>query len=376
VTRVVIAPDSFKGTASAADAATALAAGWRSVRPADELVLRPMADGGEGTLEAFESAVPGARRMPLTVRGPVSAPVETHWLLLPDGTGVVELAATSGITLLDPLDPLDAHTAGFGEAIAAALDHGATRLLLALGGSASSDGGVGALTVLGGRFLDASGDAVRPGNRGLGALARVDLSGVRPLPPDGAVILGDVTNPLLGEHGAAAVFGPQKGADAATVDMLESNLARLARLVPSGGRGQREAPVSRPADLAARAGAGAAGGTGFGLLVWGAEMGGGASLVAGAVRLDDAIAGAGLVITGEGRFDGQSEAGKAPTVVAALARDAGVPTALVAGAITAEPRDFAASVALTALAGGGAAAMAEPLRWLEAAGAQLARRFG
>jgi glycerate kinase len=134
--------------------------------------------------------------------------------------------------------------------------------------------------------------------------------------------------------------------------------------------------VSRPADLAARAGAGAAGGTGFGLLVWGAEMGGGASLVAGAVGLDDAIAGAGLVITGEGRFDGQSEAGKAPTVVAALARDAGVPTALVAGAITAEPRDFAASVALTALAGGGAAAMAEPLRWLEAAGAELARTLG
>ena len=123
MSRVVIAPDSFKGTASAADATTALATGWRSVRPTDELVLRPMADGGEGTLDAFESAVPGARRMPVTVRGPVSAhsaPVEAHWLLLPDGTGVVELAATSGITLLDTLEPLDAHTAGFGEAIAAA----------------------------------------------------------------------------------------------------------------------------------------------------------------------------------------------------------------------------------------------------------------
>lgn len=373
MTRVVIAPDSFKGTASAADAASALAAGWRSLRPADELVLRPMADGGEGTLDAFESAVPEARRMPVTVRGPVSEPVATHWLLLPDGTGVVELAATSGITLLDPLDPLDAHTAGFGEAIVAALDHGVERLLLGLGGSASTDGGVGALAMLGGRFLDAADRPVELGNRGLGMLARVDLSGLRPLPPGGAVILGDVTNPLLGQHGAAAVFGPQKGADAATVEMLDSNLARLARLLPSGGRGGREAPVSRPAGLASRPGAGAAGGTGFGLLAWGAVMGGGAALVARAVGLDNAIADADLVITGEGRFDGQSEAGKAPTVVAALARDAGVPTSLVAGAITAEPRGFAASVALGDIAGGAEPAMAEPLRWLEAAGAGLAR---
>lgn len=362
MSRIVIAPDSFKGTATAADAAGALAAGWRSVRSGDDLVERPMADGGEGTLDAFASAVPGARRMPITVRGPVTAPVEASWLLLPDGTGVVEVAATSGITLLDPLDPLDAHSAGFGEAIAAALDAGVDRLLLGLGGSSSSDGGTGALAALGARFLDASGRPVALGNRGLAAIASVDLTGLRPLPRGGAVILGDVTNPLLGPLGAATVFGPQKGADAATVEVLEANLARLADVMPDRAR-----------PLAAAAGAGAAGGTGFGLLAWGAEMGGGASLVAQAVGLGDAIAGAGLVITGEGRFDGQSEAGKAPTVVAGLARDAGVPTALVAGAITAEPRGFAASVALADLAGSGAAAMAEPLRWLEAAGAELAR---
>lgn len=362
MSRVVIAPDSFKGTATAADAAGALAAGWRSVRSGDDLVERPMADGGEGTLDAFASAVPGARRMPITVRGPVTAPVEASWLLLPDGTGVVELAATSGITLIDPLDPLDAHSAGFGEAIAAALDAGVERLLLGLGGSASSDGGTGALAVLGARFLDASGRPVALGNRGLAAIASVDLTGLRPLPRGGAVILGDVTNPLLGHLGAATVFGPQKGADAATVEVLEANLARLADVMPDAVR-----------PLAVAAGGGAAGGTGFGLLAWGAEMGGGASLVAQAVGLGDAIAGAGLVITGEGRFDGQSEAGKAPTVVAGLARDAGVPTALVAGAITAETRGFAASVALVDLAGSGAAAMAEPLRWLEAAGAELAR---
>ncbi len=382
MTRVVLAPDSFKGTASAADAAAALAAGWRAVRPADELVVRPMADGGEGTLDAFASAVPGATRMPLTVRGPVSSPVSTHWLLLPDGTGVVELAATSGITLLDPLEPLDAHSAGFGEAIAAALDHGVERLLLALGGSASTDGGAGALVALGGRFLDATGRPVALGNRGLASLARVDLSGLRPLPAGGAVILGDVTNPLLGPLGAAAVFGPQKGADAATVAVLEEHLARLARLSDGAASGHAAdasdagTVVGSVHGLAAVPGAGAAGGAGFGLMLWGAEMGGGAALIASTVGLAAAIAGAELVITGEGRFDGQSEAGKAPTVVAGLARGAGVPTALVAGAITAEPRGFAASVALSELAGSGAAAMAEPLRWLEAAGAELARSRG
>ncbi|MFB6610514.1 glycerate kinase [Agromyces sp. NPDC056379] len=358
MSRVVIAPDSFKGTANAADAAAAIARGWQSVRADDEVITRPMADGGEGTLDAFEAAVPGARRMRVAVRGPVSSAVITHWLLLPDGTGVVELAATSGITLLDPLAPLDAHSAGFGEAIVDALDTGVERLLLALGGSASTDGGAGALSALGARFLDADQATVQLGNRGLGALAVIDLAGLRPLPRGGALILGDVTNPLLGERGAAAVFGPQKGADAATVAVLDANLARFARLVP---------------DVASDTpGAGAAGGTAFALLVWGAAMGGGAELIADALALERDIAGADLVITGEGRFDGQSEAGKAPSEVARLAASCGVPVALVAGAITAEPRGFAASVDLTRLAGGGEPAMADPLRWLEAAGARLA----
>ena len=362
MSRVVIAPDSFKGTANAADAAAAIALGWRSIRADDEVIARPMADGGEGTLDAFEAAVPGARRMPVTVPGPVSVPVTTHWLLLPDGTGVVELAATSGITLLDPLAPLDAHSTGFGAAIVDALDAGVERLLLALGGSASTDGGAGALSALGARFLDVDERPVPLGNRGLGKLVSVDLASLRPLPRGGALILGDVTNPLLGEQGAAAVFGPQKGADAATVAQLEANLARLARLVPG-------IPPETP-------GAGAAGGTGFGLLAWGATMGGGAELVADALGLGRDIECADLVITGEGRFDGQSEAGKAPSEVARLAAASRVPVALVAGAITAEPRGFAASVALTGLAGGAEPAMADPLRWLEAAGAQLASEIG
>lgn len=365
--RIILAPDSFKGTVSAADAAAAIGRGWASVAPGDELVLRPMADGGEGTIDAFEAAAPGALRIPVTVQGPDGRPVATSWLRLPDGTAVVELATTSGITLLDPLRPLDAHTLGFGQAIAAALDAGASRLLLALGGSSSTDGGVGALAALGARFTDATGRPIRLGNRGLGTVARVDLTMLRPLPAGGATILSDVTNPLLGPTGSAAVFGPQKGSDADGVEVLESNLARFARLVrrlPAGA-----VDPSTP-------GAGAAGGTGFGLLAWGAAMAGGASAVADAMHLDEALVGADIVVTGEGRFDGQSEAGKAPTEVARRAAEAGVAVALVAGAITAATDRFAASVSLTDLAGDGAAAMADPVRWLERAGAELARAGG
>ncbi|MGW9159334.1 glycerate kinase [Microbacterium sp. NPDC055665] len=360
VKRVVIAPDSFKGTASAAEAADALAAGWRSVCPTDELILRPMADGGEGTLDAFAKAIPGARRIPVRVRGPLTTPVDTHWVLLPDGTGVIELAASSGITLLDPLAPLDAHTAGFGEAITAALDAGASRLLLGLGGSSSTDGGVGALTALGGRFTDAAGEPIPRGGRGLSLLQHVDLSQLRQLPIGGVIILGDVTNPLLGSFGAATVFGPQKGADLQTVGILENNLARLVSVTPGAARESATAP-----------GAGAAGGTGFGMLTWGATMSAGARLVADAIGLHETLAGTDLVITGEGRFDGQSEAGKAPTEVAAIARAAGIPTALVAGAITSVPHGFESTVSLTQLAGDGATAMADPLRWLTVAGATL-----
>jgi glycerate kinase len=361
--RIVLAPDSFKGTATAAEAVGALAQGWRSVAPSDELVAKPMADGGEGTLDAFAAAVPDATRVPVIVRGPDDRPTDAEWLRLPDGTAVVELALTSGITLLDPLRPLDAHTFGFGEAIAAALDAGTGRLLLAIGGSSSTDGGAGALAALGGAFVDGSGRPIAPGARGLGTVARVDLSGLRPLPPDGALILSDVTNPLLGPTGAAAVFGPQKGATPELVAAMDEALARLVRAVPGG------------AALAETAGAGAAGGTGFGLLAWGATMAGGSRAVADAIGLSEALAGADLVVTGEGRFDGQSAAGKVPSEVAARAAAAGVPVALVAGAIDADASGFAASASLTDLAGSGAAAMADPLRWLEAAGASLARGF-
>jgi glycerate kinase len=370
--RVVLAPDSFKGSIAAADVARALADGWRSVDPTVEILARPMADGGEGTLDAFAAAIPGSTRVPVTVTGPHSRPVAASWLLLPPtsdaphGTAVVELASTSGIELLGgDLRPFDAHSVGFGEAIAAALDHGApeshvSRLVLGIGSSSSTDGGTGMLTALGARFTDAAGRAVALGARGLDTVAAADLTALRPLPAGGALVLSDVTNPLLGAFGAAAVFGPQKGLDETALGGADAGLTRLSKLLPA----DPDAP-----------GAGAAGGVGFGLLAWGARLVPGAAEVAELIDLRGALAAASVVVTGEGSFDGQSAAGKAPTHVAALAAEAGVPVALAAGRVSADADTsaFAASVSLTALAGSGAAAMADPARWLRAAGAELAR---
>ena len=380
---VVIAPDSFKGTIGASDAARRIGAGWEFVRPQDRIRLLPMADGGEGTLDAFELAVAGARRMPVTVRGPDDRPVDAHWLLLPDGTGVVELAATSGITLLGRLRPLDAHTQGFGQAIAAALDHGVTRLLLAIGGSGSTDGGSGVLRALGGVLLDSTGRQVPPGGRGLARLATVELAGLRPLPPGGAIVLTDVTSPLLGERGAAAVFGPQKGASPVQVAKLEAGLARWAAVVGDAGAGRRagvgtaRAPAGggAGATAAGAAGSGAAGGTGFGLLAWGATLASGADAVAGALGVPAAVAGASVVVTGEGRFDSQSASGKVPGYLAALAADAGAQTMLVAGLIEAPTTGFTAVVSLADLAGSREGATRDAAAWLERAGARLAAAY-
>jgi glycerate kinase len=357
--RVVIAPDSFKGSAPATAVARAIADGWLEGRPGDDVVLAPMADGGEGTLDAFEIAVPGARRMPIRVTGPTGRPLDTDWLLLPPtteaprGTGVVELAATSGLTLLDELAPFEAQTTGFGEAIGAALDHGVSRLYLGIGGSASTDAGMGALTALGARVLDAAGRPVADGNRGLAEAVGVDVSALRPLPPAGVLVLSDVTNPLFGELGAAAVFGPQKGATAGDVQRLDAALVRVASLVA--------ADPDRP-------GAGAAGGTGFGLLAWGATMAPGADAVGTAIGLPRLARGAGVVITGEGRFDSQSAAGKVPAYVASIARANDASTVLIAGSIAAATDAFAGAHALVDLAGSLEAAVAEPLRWLREAG--------
>ncbi|PZF21637.1 glycerate kinase [Curtobacterium sp. MCLR17_045] len=356
--RIIVAPDSFKGTATAASIAAAVRAGWLTERPDDDVVLVPMADGGEGTLDAFETAVPGAVRVPVTVTGPAGTPVDTHWLRLPDGRAVVELAATSGLPLLDAPMPDTATSRGFGEAIAAALDAGATGLVLGIGGSASTDGGRPVLEALG---LDSEGAAT---------------DGLRALPPLGVTVLTDVTSPLLGPTGAAAVFGPQKGITPDRVGSFDDRLATWAARFP-------DVDPDTP-------GAGAAGGVGFGLLVWGATLAGGAAAVAEVLGLPALLEGsdvngaggangADVVISGEGRFDGQSAVGKVPSVVRDLtaAHAPGARSMLVAGAIEAPLDDYGAAASLTVLAtqttGEPDDALADPLRFATIAGQRLAR---
>ena len=359
--RVVIAPDSFKGSIGAAAAAAALAAGWHGARPGDEVICVPLADGGEGTLDVLATAVSGARWHAARVTGPAGQPVDCAWLELPGGIAAVELARASGLPLLARPDPLGAQTTGLGEIIGRALDAGAGQVMIALGGSASTDGGTGALAALGARFLDGTGRVLPPGGGALAGLAAVDLAGLRPPPGGGVSCLSDVRAPLLGPAGAAAVFGPQKGASPAQVALLEEGLARLARCLG----GDPAAP-----------GAGAAGGTGYGFAAaWGAQIGPGAVQLARLAGLDRALSGAGLVITGEGRYDETSGAGKVAGSVFAAAAAAGVPAALVAGQVAAGPPPAVAwAVSLSGLAGGAGPALADPGRWLRQAGQELAAR--
>lgn len=357
--RIVIAPDSFKGSIGAAAAAEALAAGWHAVRPADEVLCVPLADGGEGTLDVLAAASDGARWHQARVTGPDDRLVDCPWLELADRTAVVELARASGLPLLARPDPLGAHTFGLGEVIGRALEAGARRVLIALGGSASTDGGTGALAALGARFLDAAGRPLARGGGPLRDLAVADLAALRPPPAGGITCLADVTAPLLGPTGAAAVFGPQKGAGPGQIARLEQGLARLAEILG----GDPAAP-----------GTGAAGGTGYGFAAaWRAAIAPGAPELCRAAGLDQALAGAALVITGEGRYDRSSMTGKTVGAVFAAALAAGVPAALVAGQVAAARPQTAASVlALADLAGGRSAALAEPGRWLRLAGQRLA----
>jgi glycerate kinase len=360
--RVTLAPDSLKGTVSARHAAVALARGWSETRPDDELVLLPLADGGEGTVDAFAAASPDALLHTTQVTGPDGRDVEASWLLLPDGTAVTELAESSGLPLMAAADPIGASTVGLGELLAAALDAGAGRVVIGLGGSASTDGGAGALQALGARFLGPDGAPLPPGGGPLLDLAEVDLSGLRQPPPGGVTLLCDVTAPLLGPAGAAHIFGPQKGAAPDQVALLDDALARLAALLP----GSPDAP-----------GMGAAGGTAYGLAAaWGAVLAPGARTVAELAGLPAALAESDLVLTGEGRFDHTSLTGKVVGGVIELAATAGVPVGIVAGSLAGEPPAsvrFAAS--LTELAGSVESALASPERWLEAAGRELASRI-
>jgi glycerate kinase len=372
--RVLLAPDSFKGTASATEVAAALAEGWREVRPRDQLVTLPLADGGEGTLEVIERAHPGARWCSAPVTGPDSEPVDADWLLLPDATAVVELARSSGLPLMSRLDPLGAHTYGLGQLLAAALDAGARRIVVGLGGSASTDGGTGALAALGARFLDAAGRPLPLGGGALTEVAEVDLRRLRPPPPDGVVCLVDVSSPLLGPAGAAAVFGPQKGATPGAVARLDAGLAKLAAAMgPAGADAAGADAAGADAAGADAAGAGAAGGTAFGLAAaWAAQLVPGAASVATVAGLHTALTEADLVITGEGRFDATSLSGKVVGYVLDAATAAGVPALIAAGQITADPpTGVRAWVALADLAGDPEAARQATVRWLVEAGRAL-----
>ena len=361
--RVVVAPDSFKGTLGASAAAEALAEGWRAERPDDEVLTLPLADGGEGTLEALGHDVPDSSWRSAAVTGPDGRAVDAAWLLLPDGTAVVEMARAAGLPLLARPDPMGATTRGLGELLAAVVgDPGVRRVMLTLGGSATTDGGTGALAALGARFLDADGADLEPGGGALARLARVDVTDLIPPPAGGVQCLVDVTAPLLGPLGAAGQFGPQKGASPDQVAELDGGLARLADVLG----GDPEAP-----------GAGAAGGTAYGFAsCWGAEFVSGARAVAAAAGLDDALIGAALVVTGEGQFDAQSLRGKVVGDLVDRAGRAGVSVAVVAGRVeTGADGGITVSraLSLTDLAGSVEGAMSDPARWLSVAGSRLAR---
>jgi glycerate kinase len=327
--RVVVAPDKFKGSLTAVEAAEAMAAGVRDV--VDARVDRcPVADGGEGTLDVLLAA--GGRRIDVEVTGPLSEPVAAHYVVL-DDRAYVESARACGIEYVDP-DPrtaLRAHTHGVGQLVRHAVEHGAHGVVLTVGGTASTDGGAGMLRALGATIHDARGNPVELGGGALTSVATVDLTEVRRLLTGVDLkVATDVTNPLLGPYGAAAVFGPQKGAGAAEVRHLEAGLRAWAdALTRAGAREITEVP-----------GAGAGGGVAGAAIALGAEVESGFELVAAVTGVADAVRGADLVITGEGSLDAQSLAGKAPAGVAELARRAGVPVAAVAGRIVLPPDDL------------------------------------
>ena len=343
--RVVVAPDKFEGSLSAGQAAAAIEAGLRRARPDAEVVRLPLGDGGAGTLEALVAS--GFGRVPVTATGPTGEPVAAAIAVdgpetgttggPPDPRAFVEMAEASGLKRLPGgrRAPLEATTYGTGELLAAALDHGAREIVLGIGGSATTDGGAGMAAALGARLLDQAGAGLPPGGAALLRLARIDVSGLDPRLREARVtVASDVDNPLTGPEGAAHVYGPQKGAGPDDVLLLDSALRRYARVLADDlGR-----------DVAAIPGAGAAGGLGAGAIAFlGAELRTGIELVLELVGFEEAVDGADLVITGEGKLDAQSLRGKAPVGVARAAAAHGVPVVAVAGVVEVADRELRAA---------------------------------
>ena len=370
--RVLIAPDSFKGSLPADAVARALAGGWRREWPGAKVDEVPVADGGEGTVDALVKATGGCFREAV-VTGPLGEPVSARYGILGDGkTAVIEMAAASGLPLVPPKarDPRRTTTRGTGELIRAALDTGCRRLIVGLGGSATNDGGAGMLQALGVRLLDETGRELPPGGAALARLSRIDVSGLDPRVQETEFVVAcDVDNPLVGPRGASRVFGPQKGATPAMVEELDRALARYAEVI------RRDVGV----DVASAPGAGAAGGLGAALLAFcRAALRPGAGIVLDAVGLERYVKEADLVVTGEGRLDGQSARGKAPVAVARLAKRWSKPVIAVAGALgpgadalASEGIDACIAVTPGPMPFGEAMARAEEL--LEECGRRLAR---
>jgi glycerate kinase len=366
--RVVVAPDKFKGTLTAEEAARAMAAGWRSVDRGADIEEVPIADGGEGTLEALIAAL-GGRTDRARVTGPVGDPVEAEYGLAdtPDGLlAIVEMSRASGLNLISEprRDPLGATTRGTGELILAASGHGPRRLLVCIGGSATNDAGAGMAQALGVRLLDAESRDIPPGGAALERLARIDIRGLeRTVREVEVVVATDVRNPLIGPQGASVVYGPQKGASPEDVAVLDQALGHYAAVV------HRDLGI----DLRHEPGAGAAGGLGAGLMAFlGARLRSGFEVVAELLRLPQRLEGAEVAITGEGNYDRQTEYGKAPAGLLRLAREAGCRTVLIAGRIDPAVEPDADIVWSLADRAGEEAAMSRAREILEEAAAEAA----
>lgn len=327
IRRIVAAPDSFKGSLTAQEAAEALEAGIKRFDSSIEVEKVPMADGGEGTVRSMVDAT-GGRIISATVKGPMLNKVEAFYGILGDGrTAVIEMAAASGLPLVknDERNPLLATTYGTGELIRHALDMGCRSIIIGIGGSATNDGGAGAMQALGAKFLDIEGNEIGLGGGSLGQLYKIETENMDARIREATITVAcDVDNPLCGTDGASFVFGPQKGADSAMVEELDRNLAHYADLVESTlGVRIKDYP-----------GAGAAGGLGGGLMAFaGATLKKGVDIVIETVKLEDRIKGADLVITGEGMMDFQTIYGKTPFGVAQAAKKRGIPVVAICGSI-------------------------------------------
>ncbi|EHH2447894.1 glycerate kinase [Vibrio vulnificus] len=328
--KIIIAPDSYKESLTAMDVAIAIEKGFKQVLPDAQYVKLPMADGGEGTVQSMVDAT-GGTIIEHTVSGPLGQPVCGFFGLLGEGkTAVIEMAAASGLHLVTPdqRNPLITTTFGTGELIKAALDHGVEHIIVGIGGSATNDGGIGMAQALGIKLLDAQGNALGHGGGELAKLATIDCSQLDPrLAQVRLEVACDVDNPLCGTKGASAVFGPQKGATPEMVKILDENLAHYAAIIKQ----------QLGADVRDMAGAGAAGGMGAALLgLLNAELRPGIEIVMDAVHLDEIVADADLVITGEGRIDSQTIHGKTPIGVARTAKKHGLPVIGIAGCLSAD----------------------------------------